>query len=71
MENFIKFRAKRIDGGGYVYGDLIQSPYDMPVIRVFENGSYTYNDYEIYPESVAIFVGYDASGNEVYEEVFS
>ena len=73
MKNLpIKFRAKNIRTGEYVYGDFIQSPVDVPVIRVWnaeecKNGFYAYDDYEIYPDSVSQLVGYDAAGNEVYE----
>ena len=73
MKNIpIKFRAKNIGTGEYVYGDLIQAPVDLPTIRVWnaeecKNGFYAYDDYEVYPDSVCQLVGYDAAGNEVYE----
>ncbi|MBQ7197780.1 MAG: hypothetical protein IJS29_00805 [Selenomonadaceae bacterium] len=69
----IKFRGKRLTSNeDFVFGDLIQYPYDLPIIRVFDDeeckkGLYAFDDYEVYPESVSQLVGYDADGNEVYE----
>ncbi len=69
----IKFRGQQLTADkDFVYGDLIQYPYDLPVIRVFDDeeckkGLYAYDDYKVYPESVAQLVGYDADGKEVYE----
>lgn len=69
----IKFRGQQLTADkDFVYGDLIQYPYDLPIIRVFDDeeckkGLYSFDDYEVYPESVAQLVGYDAEGNEVYE----
>ena len=70
----IKFRGKCLNAEKtIVYGDLIQAPYDLPVIRVFNDkeckkGICTYEDYEVYPESVAQLVGYDANGDEIYKD---
>lgn len=53
----IKFRGKRIDGNGYAYGDL-NYKYDRDI---------WIDDFEVYVNSVAQLVGYDADNNEVYE----
>ena len=53
----IKFRGKRIDGNGYVYGDL-EHKYSRDI---------WIDCFEVYPESVAQLVCYDVAGNEVYE----
>lgn len=69
----IKFRGKTLTADkAFVYGDLIQCPFALPIIRVFDEeeckkGFYAFEDYEVYPESVAQLVGYDADGSEVYE----
>lgn len=72
----IKFRGRTLTADKhFVYGDLIQAPYDLPIIRVFnvnecepeENGACVYEDYEVYPETVAQLLGYDANGAEVYK----
>lgn len=70
----IKFRGQMLNADkDYVYGDLIQEPFGLPVIRVFdyeecEKGFYAADDYEVYPDSVARLIGYDADGNEVYSD---
>lgn len=60
----IKFRGKARDGQ-YYYGDLINE-YGAPTIRMSEDSNTYYID--VYPESVAQHVGYDADGREVYED---
>ena len=53
----IKFRGKRIDGNGYVYGDL-EHKYSRDI---------WIDCFEVYPESVSQLVGYDVDGKELYE----
>ena len=48
-------------------GELIQNPYALPVIQVVDLDDCEF-DYEVYPESVAQFVGYDKNGAEIYSD---
>ena len=52
----IKFRGIAKCNAQPVFGDLVHY-----------KGQIGINDYFVYPESVAQFVGYDKNGNEVYE----
>ena len=52
----IKFRGKRVDNGDLIYGDIAHTE-----IGILMKG------FEVDPESVAQFVGYDKNGAEVYE----
>ena len=56
MNRPIKFRGRCIGNGTFVYGDLMHNFDDVYV-----------NYWQVDPESVAQFVGYDKTGNEVYE----
>lgn len=56
----IKFRARCIDGD-WKFGDLYQTKKKV-AIHVIGDGLW-----EVDPETVAQFVGYDANGKEVYE----
>lgn len=59
----IKFRGQ-LPNGKLVYGDLVQwGGFESPRICSWDNGVI----YDIDPESVAQFVGYDKDGREVYE----
>ena len=60
MKRLIKFRGRRLDSP-MVYGDLIHYQ-GYPYIRIKEGG-----EWEVEPDSVAQFVGYDRNGKEVYE----
>lgn len=59
----IKFRGKARDGQ-YYCGDLIHV-HSVPTIRMREDSNTYYID--VYPETVAQLVGYDADNAEVYE----
>ena len=54
----IKFRGERIDGKGYAYGDLTHR---------YESEEILVDNWVIYPESVALLIGYDCDENEIYE----
>lgn len=71
----IKFRGKPTLSSDYIYGDYVARQ-DGCAIRFRENENlFNMHVYEVAvkPESVAQLVGYDADGNEVYEddEVYS
>jgi hypothetical protein len=54
----IKFRGRRIDGNGYAYGDLQHKC----------KGKETWIDgWQVFPNTVRQFIGYDAARTEVYE----
>ena len=56
MKEF-KFRGVRKDGNGYAYGDLTHQ-YNRDVLI---------DGWEVSPETVSQFCGYDAEGNEIYD----
>lgn len=62
----IKFRGKRLDNSGWVYGDLLRMhgvPYIYP-----DPAPDGWNDYEVIPDTVGQFTGqFDDSGKEIYE----
>lgn len=64
----IKFRGKNLTGE-YIYGYFAEKFNDdgelVPVI-IWDTENPAYFS-EVYPESVAQFVGYDADDNEIYE----
>ena len=64
----IKFRG-RDKSGRWHYGDLIPNDWGTgkDFIREFSEGLQDYHSYEVEPESVAQFAGYDEGGNELYE----
>ena len=58
MPKLIKFRGVQVDNGEFVFGDLLQ----QPTCRIVNADG----EFEIKPESVAQFIGYDADGHELY-----
>lgn len=65
----IKFRAKEIIKGEYVYGDLIHCGDDVCIrehttVDMFLTHE---GDTKVDPGSVAQLLGYDVGGNEIYE----
>ena len=67
----IKFRAKPYSGGHYVYGDLLHFKGGWIAIRNPEEmrTSTLYHTTRIIPETIEQFVGYDADGSEIYEQI--
>ena len=64
----IKFRAKHITTGEYVYGDLIHDRHGKTRITYASDIAPTvYVNEAVKPDSVAQLVGYDADGKEIYE----
>ena len=64
----VKFRAKHITTGEYIYGDLIHDRHGETRITYASDIALTgYVNEAVKPGSVAQLVGYDADGNEVYE----
>ena len=69
----IKFRGRRLNADkDFVYGDLIQYPTGLPLIKVhdeeeWEKGFDASESYEVYPD-VAQFLGYDKNGEEIYSD---
>ena len=58
----IKFRGRDIDTGDFVYGHFAENADgDSLITKDFNVG------YQVDPDSVAQFVGYDKNGAEVYE----
>lgn len=61
----IRFRGLRLDGKGWVYGNLYQGNGYMVIDGRDESGSF---DYQVHPESVGQFTGLtDTDGVEIYE----
>ncbi len=63
----IKFRGKCIDDGKIYYGLPLYDDEDRLSILELEDEDYTV---DIYPDSLRQLVGFDADGNEVYEDDF-
>jgi uncharacterized phage protein (TIGR01671 family) len=75
----IKFRGKKVDGGEWVFGDLIQVPENIlngfkTQILVFEgieSGDPLFEQYDVIPETVGQYTGYeDIEGKELYDGDF-
>lgn len=63
MSREIKFRGLRVDGKGWVYGDLLCN-WTAHQILSDEDG----NEYLVIPETVGQFIGLkDLNGKEIYE----
>lgn len=76
MRRGIKFRGKRYDTGGWVYGDLIQRQYAVkiggyeitPPTSLDPCGDTIYVEDEVIPETVGQFTGLlDKNNNEIFE----
>jgi len=79
MERVIKFRGKRTDGKGWVYGYVlyldtsiqIQEVYDVPPSQDAPLGDLVTEYNRVDPETVGQFTGlYDKKKTEVYEDDF-
>lgn len=65
IEN-IKFKAKRLDNGEWVIGDLMKESYG---VRIIEHTSKASNWIAVDPNTVCQFTGFkDKKGKEVYED---
>ena len=66
-----KFRGKRLDGQGWVYGDLLNRRIwsrRIPIIRMVDDGFDTYQEAEVLPESIGQWTGkFDINGVEIYK----
>lgn len=60
----IKFRGKSTETGKYVYGDFVHYVPLSTFPGIVDEDGFVH---EVYPNSVAQLVGYDADGREVYE----
>ena len=61
----IKFKAKRLDGKGWVEGDLMKEPYSTMII---ESTNEVYNWTAVDPSTICQFTGLkDCKGNEIWE----
>ena len=67
----ILFRGKRIDKGKWVYGSLIQRNiwgHIFPVIRAEDNGFDNYKEWEVIPETIGQYTGFDdKNGVKVFD----
>lgn len=76
----IIFKGKSIETGKWVYGDLLSSKTDNPLIRVVEVESYGYDEngmeviegkstlYKVDKDTVCMYTGaFDAEGNKIFE----
>lgn len=63
----IKFRAKRIDTGEWLYGDLIHSK-DKTRSGILDTEAELYDECEVNPETVGQYTGLkDIEGKEIWE----
>lgn len=63
----ILFRAKRLDNGEWIYGDLLTPTDIMDIWEISENTGMG-DRYEIDPETVGQYTGrMDRSGNKIFE----
>ena len=70
MSREILFRAKRIDSGKWVEGDLIHTPFvgDVKTVIYIDNGYYPHN-YEVDPSTVCQYTGLtDRNGAKIFDE---
>ena len=67
----IKFKAKRLDNGEWIYGDLLHGKLknDMFISKTYNLGTnLLFDDFPVAPETVCQFTGLkDNNGVEVYE----
>ena len=67
----ILFRGKRVDNGGWVYGNLIQRNIwgaVFPIIRAEDNGYGNFKEWEVIPETVGQYTGLkDKKGVKIFE----
>jgi uncharacterized phage protein (TIGR01671 family) len=65
MSREIKFRGKRIDNGGWSYGDLI---HNFAITPIGTRDKVHVGKYEVIPETVGEFAGLrDRQNKEIYE----
>lgn len=66
MDRIIKFRAKRLEDGRWVYGSLLQDDYGTYQFVDFIDHHETWHDID--PDTIGQFTGlYDCDGTEIYE----
>ena len=69
----IKFRGKRTDEGGWIYGSLCNYLFNTenttrPCIHIGNKGYIRNGFYEVYPDTIGQFTGLtDCNGKEIYE----
>lgn len=67
----ILFRGKRVDNGGWVYGNLIQRNIwgaVFPIIRAEDKGYGNFKEWEVIPETVGQYTGLDdKNGVKIFE----
>ena len=69
----IKFRGKRTDEGGWIYGSLCNYLFDSenttrPCIHIGNKGYIRNGFYEVYPSTIGQFTGLtDCNDKEIYE----